>query len=85
MANKRNLKKALHNMVIDIVDECYTVQLFEPEKETQTEQLIDEAIAFLDTTIHAIYKAEKKADFKPILSDIHEKSRYFTEQLNSLN
>jgi hypothetical protein len=85
MANKRELKKALHNMVIDIVDECYTVQLFEPEKESKTEQLIEEAIDFLDTTIHLIYRAEKKADFKPILSDIQEKSRYFTEQLNSLN
>ena len=85
MANKRTLKKALHNMVIDILDECYTVQLFEPEKETQTEKLIDEAIAFLDASIHSIYKAEKKADYKPILTYIHEKSRYFTEQLNALN
>jgi hypothetical protein len=85
MANKRTLKKALNEMVIDVVDECFTIQLLDATKVDVSNKLIDEAVDYLDETLSQISAAKHRLDFKPIISQFQEKSKYFVEQLNSLN
>lgn len=85
MASKRILKKNVNDMIIDIVEECFTLQLFDEKKTDKTDALIDEAADFQDDILTRINAAKNKADFKGIRSDIEAKAVHFVEKLNALN
>jgi hypothetical protein len=85
MASKRELKRNLNNMVFDIVEECYTVQLFNPAKMEKAELLIDETANFQDTILSRINAGKSKGDFFAIRQDIENAAEDFIKKLNDLN
>ena len=66
MGNKRILKKGLNEMVFDIVDECYFIQIADPNKLKATEKLITEVADFQDDQLSKMNKAKGKAAFRAI-------------------
>jgi hypothetical protein len=85
MSSKRILKRNLNNMVIDIVEECFTVQMFDETKAEASDKIIDEAASFQDSILADINKAKTKKDFAPITAKIETTALSFIEQLNALN
>ena len=85
MGNKRILKKGLNEMVFDIVDECYFIQIADPNKLKATEKLITEVADFQDDQLSKMNKAKGKAAFRAIHTEIGTKSDYFVDALNTLN
>ncbi len=85
MASKRIFKKNVNEMVFDIVEECFYLQLIDESKTKKTEALIDEAAAFQDDVLSRIYKSKSKKEFSEITTHVKEKAKYFVEKLNQLN
>ena len=72
-------------MVIEIVEECFTVQMFDETKAPASDKLIEEAAAFQDTILSEINKAKTKKDFPAITSKIENSALEFITKLNELN
>ena len=85
MANKRQLKKQINAMVIDVIDECIYIQEINSNKSEAAELLIEEVIATYNSLISRVSKAKNKTDFRPIIKDFEEKSDLYLDKLNSLN
>jgi hypothetical protein len=85
MASKRILKRNLNNMVIDVVEECFTIQLIDQSKVELADAVIDEAAAFQDTLLRKINLAKTKADFRPITNEIENGAVNFIQKLNALS
>ena len=85
MASRRILKRNLNNMVIDVVEECFTIQLIDQSKVEQADAVIDEAANFQDTMLSKINGAKSKADFKPITAEIENAAIGFIQKLNALS
>ena len=84
MASVRKLKKSLNDMVLDVVEEAYSIQLYDEKKEKKTNDLIDEAVAFLDDMLAKINAAEGKKAYNAVKKEIDEKAENWIEQLNKL-
>jgi 23S rRNA G2069 N7-methylase RlmK/C1962 C5-methylase RlmI len=84
MANKRVIKKQLNGMIIDVLDECFSIQLYNDSKTEATEKLIDEALSFGDDMLAKIHEAKTKKDFPAIRQMMEDKGVYFIEELNGL-
>lgn len=84
MANKRQLKKALNNMIFDVVDECFSAQLYNEKKKGASDKLIDDAADFLEQTLSRISAASSKAEFRTIREDIESKADELFEAVNKL-
>jgi len=84
MASKRILKRNVNDMIIDVVEECFSLQMFDEKKTKATEKLIDEAADFQDGILSQIHAAKKKADFKSITTTIEAKAIDFVEKLNAI-
>jgi len=85
MASKRTFKRHLNEMVFDIVEECFLLQLTDESKMKDTDKLIDEAATFQDDVLSKIYKSKSKKEFSEITVHVNEKAQYFVEKLNKLN
>ena len=85
MSSKRILKRNLNNMVIEIVEECFTVQMFDETKAPASDKLIEESSAFQDSILSEINKAKTKKDFPAITSKIENSALEFITKLNELN
>jgi len=85
MASKRIFKKNLNEMVFDIVEECFYLQLMDDSKSKKTNTLIDEAAEFQDDVLSRIYKSKSKKEFSEISAHVNEKAKYFVDKLNQLN
>lgn len=85
MASKRYLKRNLNNMVFDIVEECFSIMMWDPTKSDKAEAIIDEAANFQDDMLIKINKAKSKAEFKPITSELENAAIGFITKLNGLN
>lgn len=72
-------------MVIDIVEECFTIQLIDQSKVEKADAVIDEAANFQDKMLTKINVAKSKADFRPITSEIETAAIDFIKKLNSLS
>lgn len=84
MASKRDIKKALNNLVFDIVDDCYSVQLFNDKKAAASDKLIGEVADFQDGMLTKIYKAKSKVEFKAIHEEIETKGEGFFQAVSAL-
>lgn len=84
MASRRILKRNLNNMVFDVVEECFTIQLMDETKAKDADAIIDEAANFQDTMLTKINVAKNKADFRPINSEIETAAISFVNKLNAL-
>lgn len=84
MASKRTIKKQLNGMIFDVVDECFSLQLYKEKKTEETNKLIDEALDFRDEVLTRIHQAKSKKDFPSIYNQLEDKGVYFVEQLNGM-
>lgn len=84
MASKREIKKALHGMLIDVVDECLYIQENNASKTEATEKLMDEAFDFTTDALAKIHQAKSKKDFPAIRQGLEDKGVYFVKELNAL-
>lgn len=85
MASRKDLKRNLNNMVFDIVEECFTIQLMDESKMASADAIIDEAAEFQDKILVKINLAKTKADFRPITDEIEQAAINFINKLNALN
>lgn len=85
MANKRTFKRHLNDMVFDIVEECFYLQLTDESKVKNTDKLIDEVAEFQDDVLGKIYKSKSKKEFSVISAHVTDRAKYFVEKLNELN
>ena len=46
MASKRKFKKQLNKVIFDVVEECFVVQIHEPEMGETTKKLVTEVVLF---------------------------------------
>jgi len=84
MASKRIIKKQLNGMIFEVVDECFSVQLYKTAQTEVTNKLIDEALDFRDNILASIHQAKTKKDYPAIYEKMEDKGVYFVEQLNGL-
>lgn len=84
MANKRLIKKQLNGMIVDVLDECFSIQLYNESKTEATDKLIEEALSFGDDVLAKIHEAKTKKDFPAIRQMMEDKGVYFIEELNGL-
>jgi hypothetical protein len=85
MASKKEIKRNLNNMVFDIVEECFMIQLMNPAKAEECDAIIDEAANLQDTMLTKINAAKTKADYRPIRAEIENTAVTFIQKLNGLN
>lgn len=71
-------------MVFDVIDECFSIQLYDQKKTEKTEKFIEDAADFLEGTLGKINGAKTKKDFTPIIEEIEKKSEEWVDRLNSL-
>ncbi|HLU87114.1 MAG TPA: hypothetical protein VKZ44_05110 [Taishania sp.] len=74
MANKRDIKKIINSVIIDIVEESYSVQLFNEAKTEASNKVIDAAAAVQDDILSRINAAKSKKDFPSIIADFEAKT-----------
>lgn len=84
MANKRQIKKLVNNVIIDIVEESFSAQLFNESKAEASNKIIDAAADLQDDLLSRISQAKSKADFKPIYADFESKTDELYDQVNKL-
>lgn len=84
MASKRFIKKQLNGLIINIVDDCFSAELYKPTLEEKTTKLIDEALDYRDEILSKIHQAKSKKDYPSIYDSIMEKGAYFESKLNEL-
>ena len=84
MANKRELKKNLNYLVIDVIEEAFNAQLSDPKNTEKSDKFIDEVIDFQMNIVARIHAAKQKSDFKPIREEIEQKAMDFIQQANDL-
>ncbi|WP_107037567.1 hypothetical protein [Brumimicrobium mesophilum] len=84
MANVRNLKKNINGMIYDVVDECYSVQLFNDAKTAESDSFIDDAADFQEEIMGEIKRAESKKDFKAIEAKVEQTRIDWTNRLNKM-
>jgi endo-alpha-1,4-polygalactosaminidase (GH114 family) len=84
MASKRTIKKALHGMLLDVVDECLYIQETNEKKTEATEKLMDEAFDFTTDALSKIHQAKSKKDYPALRQEMEDKGVYFVNQLNEL-
>lgn len=71
-------------MIIDVLDECFSIQLYNESKTEVTEKLIEEALSFGDDVLTKIHVAKSKKDFPAIRQVMEDKGIYFIEELNGI-
>ena len=84
MANIRGLKKNINGMIYDVVDECYSVQLFNEAKTAESDSFIDDAADFQEEIMGQIKRAKNKKDFKSIEEKVQKTREEWTLRLNKM-
>lgn len=84
MANIRDLKKNINGMIYDVVDECYSVQLYNESKTAESDSFIDDAADFQEEIMGEIKRAESKKDFKAIEAKVEKTREDWTLRLNKM-
>ena len=84
MASKKEFKKDLNRMVFDIVEECFSIQLYNETKTQVTNELIEEVINFRNEMTGKIHKAKTNKDFPAIRKVAEEAAEDFVLKLNNL-
>lgn len=85
MASKRTFKKDLNKMVFDVVEECFSVQLYNASKTEASDKLIDEAVEFRNNMTEKIHAAKNKEQFKALHAEVEEAAVDFIHKINGLH
>ena len=88
MANVKNLKKDINYVLGDIIEAVYLHEMTTTGKPTtESNALIDEAIAIFDSLITKVNEKKvenKKAHFKQINSDLEQAANQLVAKINAL-
>lgn len=84
MANVRDLKKNINDMIYDVVDECYSLQLYNESKKPESDGFIDDAADFQEEIMSEIKKAKNKKDFRAIKDKVEKTEEEWTKRLNKM-
>jgi hypothetical protein len=84
MASKRKFKKDLNRMVFDVVEECFSVQLYNENKTQATNELIEEVIGFRNGMSEKINSAKTIKDFPVLKNEVEDAAVNYIHKLNSL-
>ena len=84
MASKRGLKKDLRKMIEDVIEECYSVQLYNPKKQEASDKIIDESAQFYDEMVTEIKNGKSKKDQAATFNKITDKAEDLIKKLNGL-
>ncbi len=84
MANIRDLKKNINGMIYDVVDECYSLQLYNDSKIAESDSFIDDAADFQEEIMSEIKRAKNKKDFKAIEEKVERTREEWTMRLNKM-
>ena len=88
MASIKNLKKDINYILGDVIEECYTWELFNPKADKKaSEAIIDEAIEAFDSLIELINAKDvenKKAHFKSVEATLEVTANKLIERVNQL-
>jgi len=84
MASKRSLKKTIDYTIYDIVEESYSIQLYDPTKTELSDQIIDSADNLRTNLLSRISKARTKQEFREITNDLQQQAQQMYEKLKEL-
>lgn len=92
MANRRTIKKGINYLMGDVIEECYSEILNNPDKnEAKINVIIDEAVDVADDLIARVNQSDKvkgkelKVHFNNIEKDLKEASATLIEKLNKVS
>lgn len=88
MASIKNLKKDIHNVLGDVIEECYVWELMNPDKDTKKAQkIIDEVIDNFDALIGRMSEKNvenSKTHFNKIKQDLEDTATKLLGKVNKL-
>ena len=92
MANRRQIKKDINELLADVIDECYeSLYRNKGQNEKEVESIIDEVVEVADVLIVKINAAQKlktraevKKCYAEVKEELSENTINFIEKLNSL-
>ena len=91
MTSRRMLKKKIHHVVNNIVEECYSLQLENKAKQPQTNKIIDETVSAFDdllTRMHNVNEIQDRNEmrkfYESINADLEKMSLAMMKKLNSV-
>ncbi|MES2587393.1 MAG: hypothetical protein V4622_00350 [Bacteroidota bacterium] len=85
MASKKQFKKELNYMVFDVIEECFSVQLYDEKKTEVTNKLIDEVIEFRNAMTAKVHASKNKKDFSALNTQVEEAAVDFIHKINGLH
>ncbi len=85
MASKRKFKRELNYMVFDVIEECFSVQLYDEKKTEVTNQLIDEVIEFRNKMAAKVHASKSKKDFTALNIEVEDAAVDFIHKINGLH
>ncbi|MDX1652784.1 MAG: hypothetical protein R3277_09855 [Brumimicrobium sp.] len=84
MANVRELKKDINSIIYDVVDECYSLQLFDESKKEASDNFIDEVADFQEEIMSEINKAKTSKEYSEIRKKAEKQAEEWIKKLNKL-
>lgn len=84
MASKRDFKKELNYIIIDLVEECFNIQMYNPSKTDATNGVIEEVVGFRNELVERIHKAKTKKEFTELRKEGNDRINTLVEKVNSL-
>ncbi len=88
MANRREFKKDLNQMLSEVIEKCYSIQRSSDEKTSQkAEKLIDKAIETFDSLIEKVHQKDvenQKAHFGKIREELKKSVDSMHKEIDSL-
>ncbi len=91
MPSRRMLKKKINVVVNNIIEECYSVQITNKDKDKETNKIIDETVAMFDDLLLRLQTAkaitdmkEQKKHYDKINADLEKKSLDLIGKLNKV-
>ncbi len=71
-------------MVFDVVEECFSIQLYNGKKTEASNKLIDEVIDFRNAMTSKIHAAKSKKDFPALKNEVEEAAVDFIHKVNEI-
>ena len=84
MASKREIKKAVKEMVYDIMDECDYHVVSEKKNAEAAEDLMDEVVGYHEMMMAKIRVTKDKAGFRALRAQLEEDASDFVRRINEL-
>ena len=93
MANRRDIKRNINNVLGDVIEECYSEMLNNPAKnENEINAIIDDAADLANDLMFRVNNAQEitkgksvKTHFTKISEDLEDGAISFIEKLNKLS